>query len=78
MTDYSGFIGIEASHCYSTTGIGLGGLLTLHGTKGDNIDQIIFKYPPPTDMCGKKCPVVSMGGQAEGQACGDPGARTPH
>ena len=28
-------------------------------------------------MCGEKCPLVSMGGRAEGQACADPGARTP-
>ena len=24
------------------------------------------------DMCGEKSPMVSIGGQAEGQACGDP------
>ena len=29
------------------------------------------------DTCAEKCPLVSMGGRAEGQACADPGARTP-
>ena len=29
------------------------------------------------DMCAEQFPLVSMGGQAEGLACGDPGARTP-
>ena len=29
------------------------------------------------DMCGEKFPLMSMGGQAEGLACADPGARTP-
>ena len=29
------------------------------------------------DMCAWKFPLVSMGGQAEGQACADPGARIP-
>jgi hypothetical protein len=29
------------------------------------------------DMCAGKFPQVSMGGQAEGLACADPGARTP-
>ena len=29
------------------------------------------------DMCAGKYPLVSMGGQVEGLACGDPGARTP-
>ena len=29
------------------------------------------------DMCGKKIPLVSMGGRAEGLACTDPEARTP-
>ena len=29
------------------------------------------------DMCAEKFPLVSMGGQAEGLACADPGARTP-
>ena len=29
------------------------------------------------DTCGGKFPLVSMGGRAEGQACADPGARTP-
>ena len=29
------------------------------------------------DMCAGKFPLVSMGGQAEGLACVDPGARTP-
>ena len=29
------------------------------------------------DMCANKIPLVSMEGQAEGQACADPGARTP-
>jgi hypothetical protein len=29
------------------------------------------------DMCGGKFLLVSMGGQAEGLACADPGARTP-
>ena len=29
------------------------------------------------DMCAEKFPLVSMGGQAEGLACGDPRARTP-
>ena len=29
------------------------------------------------DMCAGKFPLVSMGGQAEGLACADPGARTP-
>ena len=29
------------------------------------------------DMCGGKFPLVKMGGQAEGLACADPGARTP-
>ena len=29
------------------------------------------------DMCAGKFPLVSMGGRAEGQACADPGARTP-
>ena len=31
-------------------------------------------YPPPLDMdmCGKKNPLLSMGGRAEGQACTDP------
>ena len=28
------------------------------------------------DMCAGKCPLVSMGGRAEGLACADPGART--
>ena len=31
----------------------------------------------PADMCAEKFPLVSMGGQAEGLACADPGARTP-
>jgi hypothetical protein len=30
-----------------------------------------------TDLCAKKFPLVTMGGQAEGLACADPGARTP-
>ena len=30
----------------------------------------------PADMCVGKLPLVSMGGQAEGLACADPGART--
>ena len=29
------------------------------------------------NTCAKKFPLVSMGGRAEGQACADPGARTP-
>ena len=29
------------------------------------------------DMCARKFPLVSIGGRAEGQACADPGARTP-
>ena len=29
------------------------------------------------DMCAEKLPLMSMGGQAEGLACADPGARTP-
>ena len=29
------------------------------------------------DMCGKKNLLVSIGGQAEGLMCADPGARTP-
>ena len=29
------------------------------------------------DICGKKFSLVSMGGLAEGQACADPGGRTP-
>ena len=29
------------------------------------------------DMCGEKFPIMSMGGRAEGLACGDPGARPP-
>jgi hypothetical protein len=29
------------------------------------------------DMCGGKCPLVLMGGRAEGLACADPGIRTP-
>ena len=29
------------------------------------------------DTCGRKFPLVSMGGRAEGLACADPGARTP-
>ena len=29
------------------------------------------------DMCAGKFPLVSMGGQAEGLACADLGARTP-
>ena len=29
------------------------------------------------DMFGGKFPLVLMGGQAEGLACADPGARTP-
>ena len=29
------------------------------------------------DMCAGKFPLVSMGDQAEGLACSDPGARTP-
>ena len=30
-----------------------------------------------SDMCAEKIPLVSKGGQAEGQACADPCARTP-
>ena len=29
------------------------------------------------DMCVRKCLIMSMGGQAEGLACADLGARTP-
>ena len=29
------------------------------------------------DTCAGKCLLMSMGGQAEGLACADPGARTP-
>ena len=29
------------------------------------------------DTCAEKIPLVSMGGQAEGLACADPGARNP-
>ena len=29
------------------------------------------------DTCAGKFPLVSMGGRAGGQACADPGARTP-
>jgi hypothetical protein len=29
------------------------------------------------NTCAEKFPLVSMGGRAEGQACADPGARTP-
>ena len=29
------------------------------------------------DTCGGKCPLMSMGGRAEGLACTDPVARTP-
>ena len=29
------------------------------------------------DMCAGNFPLMSMGGQAEGLACADPGARTP-
>ena len=29
------------------------------------------------DSCAGKFPLVLMGGQAEGLACADPGARTP-
>ena len=29
------------------------------------------------DMCARNFPLISMGGQAEGLACADPGARTP-
>ena len=29
------------------------------------------------DMCAGKFPLVSLGGQAEGLACADPGVRTP-
>ena len=28
------------------------------------------------DMCAGKFPIISMGDQAEGPACADPGART--
>ena len=31
----------------------------------------------PADMCAGQFPLVSMGGQVEGLACADPGARTP-
>jgi hypothetical protein len=30
-----------------------------------------------SDICGEKCPIVTMGGCAEGPACAVPGARTP-
>ena len=30
-----------------------------------------------SDMCARKCPIVSMGGRAEGLAFADPEARTP-
>ena len=36
-----------------------------------------YPHPPPSDMCAEKIPLVSIGGRAEGQACTDPGARTP-
>ena len=29
------------------------------------------------DICAGEFPLMSMGGQAEGPACADPGARTP-
>ena len=29
------------------------------------------------DKCTEKCPLMTMGGQAEGLSCADPGARTP-
>ena len=29
------------------------------------------------DKCAEKFPLVSMGGQADGLKCADPGARTP-
>ena len=29
------------------------------------------------DMCAEKFPLVSMGGQADGIRCADPGVRTP-
>ena len=29
------------------------------------------------DTCAKQFPLVLMGGRAEGQACADPGPRTP-
>ena len=29
------------------------------------------------DLCGRKFSLLSVGGQAEGLACADPGARTP-
>ena len=29
------------------------------------------------DTCGRKFPLMSIGGHAEGLACADPGARTP-
>ena len=29
------------------------------------------------DTCGGKFPLILMGGQAQGLACADPGARTP-
>ena len=31
----------------------------------------------PADMCAGKFLLLSMGGQAEGLACADPGSRTP-
>ena len=33
--------------------------------------------PPSQDTCDEKCQLMSMGGQAEGLACADPGVRTP-
>jgi hypothetical protein len=30
-----------------------------------------------SEMCARKCPLLSMGGRAEGHACTDPGARIP-
>ena len=47
---------------------------------GEKISQNFFSFfclPPLTDMCDEKFLLVSIGGWAEGQACTDPGARTP-
>ena len=37
---------------------------------------VSWQFPPP-DMCAEKCLLTSMGGQKEGQACADQGARNP-
>ena len=49
-----------------------------HGVFSHTKIRFVYLFPsPPPDMCGENFALVSIGGWGEGEACADPGAKTP-